>query len=81
MSEKKKINRIKPNKCCPPVKYTALNSCCCPPDDPPCLSLCDCCVSPLQSVLQQLVGETVILATIADAPNQQPLFFYTLLMK
>lgn len=78
MSEKKKITRIKPNKCCPPVKYTALNSCC-PPNASPCLSLCDCCVSPLQSVLQQLVGDTVILATIADEPNQQPLFFlYTI---
>lgn len=41
----------------------------------PCGSLCDCCVSPLQSVLQQLVGQEVILATIADAPNTPPLFF------
>jgi hypothetical protein len=41
----------------------------------PCGSLCDCCVSPLQSVLQQLVGQEVILATIADGPNVQPLFF------
>lgn len=39
------------------------------------MGLCDCCVSPLQSVLQQLVGQTVILATIADAPNAPPLFF------
>ena len=74
MSKKRKIARIETNECCPPVKYTALNSCC-PPPDPPCLSLCDCCVSPLQSVLQQLVGQTVILATIADPPNHLPLFF------
>jgi hypothetical protein len=74
MSRKKKITRIKPNECCPLVKYTALNSCC-PPPVQPCLSLCDCCVSPLQFVLQQLVGQTVILGTIADAPNAQPLFF------
>jgi hypothetical protein len=74
MCKQKKITRIKPNGCCPPVTYTALNSCC-PPQGPPCLSLCDCCVSPLQSVLQQLVGRTVILATIADAPNVPPLFF------
>jgi hypothetical protein len=39
------------------------------------LSLCDCCVSPLQSVLQQLVGQNVILGTVADAPNVTPLFF------
>ena len=80
MCKKKKITKIKPNGCCPPVKYTALNSCCSPPDSP-CLSLCDCCVSPLQSVLQQLVGQTVILATIADPPNAPPLFFYSLLLK
>ena len=75
MSKQKKITRIDPIGCCPPVKYTALNSCCCPPPAPLCLSLCDCCVSPLQSVLQQLVGQTVILATIADPPNAPPLFF------
>ena len=74
MCKQKKITRIKPNGCCPPVKYTALNSSC-PPPVPPSLSLCDCCVSPLQSVLQQLVGQTVILATIADPPNMQPLIF------
>lgn len=46
----------------------------------PCGSLCDCCVSPLQSVLQQLVGQEVILGTIADAPNVPPLFFlYTII--
>ena len=79
----KKIIRMKSNECCPPVKYTALN-----PDCPSVrettscsLSLCDCCVSPLQFVLQQLVGETVILATIADAPNVPPLFFYSRLLK
>jgi len=75
MCKEKEITGIKPNGCCPPVKYTALNSCCLPPPDSPCLSLCDCCVSPMQSVLQQLVGQTVILATIADAPNVPPLFF------
>ncbi|MEH7450636.1 exosporium leader peptide-containing protein [Bacillus toyonensis] len=37
--------------------------------------LCDCCVLPMQSVLQQLIGETVILGTIADTPNTPPLFF------
>ncbi|MBE7096656.1 exosporium leader peptide-containing protein [Bacillus cereus] len=37
--------------------------------------LCDCCVLPMQNILQQLVGETVILGTIADAPNVPPLFF------
>lgn len=37
--------------------------------------LCDCCVSPMQNVLQQLIGQTVILATIADPPNMPPLFF------
>lgn len=72
MSKKKKITRIKPNGCCPSVKYTALNSCCLP--EPPTLNLCDCCVSPLQSVLQQLVGQTVILGTIADAVGI-PFFF------
>ena len=80
MCKKKKITKIEPFGCCPPVKYTALNSCCLP--SPPFFGLCDCCVSPLQSVLQQLVGQTVILATIADAPNVQPLFFlYTKLLK
>ena len=73
MSKKKKITRIKPNEGCPPVKYTALNDCC--PPAPLSLCLCDCCVSPLQSVLQQLVGQTVIIATIADQPNTQPLIF------
>ncbi|KAA0764420.1 hypothetical protein [Bacillus sp. SH5-2] len=37
--------------------------------------LCDCCVFPMQNVLQQLMGQTVILATIADAPNVAPRFF------
>ncbi|PET65576.1 bclA protein, partial [Bacillus sp. AFS001701] len=37
--------------------------------------LCDCCVFPMQNVLQQLIGETVILGTIADTPNVPPLFF------
>lgn len=37
--------------------------------------LCDCCVFPMQNVLEQLIGETVILGTIADAPNVPPLFF------
>ncbi|HDR6524180.1 TPA: bclA protein, partial [Bacillus thuringiensis] len=37
--------------------------------------LCDCCVLPMQNVLQQLIGETVLLGTIADAPNVPPLFF------
>ncbi len=73
MSKKKKITRTKPNGQCPPVKYTALNSCC--PSVPASSCLCDCCVSPLQSVLQQLVGQTVILGTVADAPNVPPLFF------
>jgi len=73
MSKKKKITRIKPNGHCPPVKYTALNSCC--PSAPASSCLCDCCVFPLQSVLQQLVGQTVILGTVADAPNVPPLFF------
>jgi len=80
MFEKKKITRIKPNDCCPPVKYTALNSGCLPPSEP-CLSVCDCCVTPLQSVLRQLVGQTVILSTVADAPNVPPLFFYSQLLK
>lgn len=73
MSEKCRITRIKPNGCCPLVKYTALNSCCLPAT--PSSGLCDCCVSPLQSVLRQLVGQTVILSTVADAPNVPPLFF------
>ena len=77
MSKKKKITNIESFGCCPPVKYTALNSCCPPDSSSSCL--CDCCVTPLQSVLQQLVGETVILATIADEPNVPPLFFlYTI---
>jgi len=80
MFKKKKITRIKSNDCCPPVKYTALNSSCLPPS-PPCSSLCDCCVTPLQSVLQQLVGQTVILGTVADAPNVQPLFFLVTISK
>ncbi|MEH7455165.1 bclA protein, partial [Gottfriedia acidiceleris] len=37
--------------------------------------LCDCCVFPMEDVLQQLVGQSVILGTIADLPNQPPLFF------
>ena len=73
MSRKNKITKIEPLGCCPPVKYTAQDSCCLP--DPSSSCLCDCCVSPMQSVLQQLVGQTVILSTIADAPNQPPLFF------
>jgi hypothetical protein len=36
-------------------------------------SVCDCCVSPMQNVLEQLIGVTVILSTVADAPNVQPL--------
>ncbi len=77
MSRKRKIARISLNDCCPPVKYTALNpGCPSVSESTSCSSsLCDCCVSPLQSVLQQLVGQTVILATIADAPNAPPLFF------
>lgn len=50
-----------------------------PGEDAGCL--CDCCVFPMQNVLQQLVGQTVILGTIADAPNVPPLFFYSLLLK
>lgn len=73
MSKKKKITRIEPNRFCPLVKYTAIDVCC--PSVPASSCLCDCCVSPLQSVLQQLVGQTVILATVADAPNVPPLFF------
>lgn len=73
MSKSCKITRVEPNGCCPLVKYTALNSCCLPA--PPSLSLCDCCVSPMQFVLQQLVGQNVILSTVADAPNVPPLFF------
>ncbi|WHY55717.1 hypothetical protein [Peribacillus simplex] len=42
----------------------------------PCGTLCDCCVSPLQSVLRQLVGQTVILLTVADPPNTVPLLFF-----
>lgn len=80
MFKKKKITRIKSNDCCPPVKYTALNSSCLPPS-PPCSSFCDCCVTPLQSVLQQLVAQTVILGTVADAPNVQPLFFLVTISK
>jgi hypothetical protein len=38
-------------------------------------SVCDCCVSPLQNVLQQLIGEMVILPTIADPPNETPILF------
>ncbi|MEH6939930.1 bclA protein, partial [Bacillus sp. JJ664] len=37
--------------------------------------LCDCCVFPMQNVLQQLVGETVLIATIADQPNSPPILF------
>ena len=78
MCEKKKITRIKPNEGCPPVKYTALNECC--PPAPPSLCLCDCCVSPMQSVLQQLIGQTVLLGTIADAPIGPPLIsFFTII--
>lgn len=73
MSKKMKITRLKTNGYCPPVKYTALDSCC--PSAPASSCLCDCCVTPLQSVLQQLVGQTVILGTVADAPNVPPLFF------
>lgn len=74
--------------CCPltPIPKPPKQRCLCPPGPrgargpqgvpgPPGPCLCDCCVSPLQSVLQQLVGQTVILATIADAPNVPPLFF------
>jgi len=34
--------------------------------------LCDCCVTPMQNVLQQLIGETVIILTVADTPNTEP---------
>lgn len=37
--------------------------------------LCDCCVLPMQKVLQQLVGVQVLIETVADAPNTQPLLF------
>ncbi|SCM93638.1 Uncharacterized protein BWINRASL_01624 [Bacillus mycoides] len=37
--------------------------------------LCNCCVSPMQNVLQQLIGQTVILGTIADQPNTIPRFY------
>ncbi|MCP3028708.1 hypothetical protein LF822_17335 [Halobacillus sp. A5] len=90
MSKKRKVSRMKLNECCPPLSKKP-GCDCPPgprgprgpqgpqgelgPPGPPCLTLCDCCVSPLQSVLQQLVGQTVILATIADAPNEPPLFF------
>ena len=73
MFEENKINKIQPDLSCPPVKYTALDPCC--PQVPSAESLCDCCVVPMQYALQQLVGQTVILATIADAPNTTPLFF------
>jgi hypothetical protein len=46
-----------------------------PIPEPPAGSLCDCCVSPLQFVLQQLIGQTVILGTIADTPGEIPFFF------
>lgn len=76
MSKKRGIFRIS-NECCPSVNSKIS----CPSPNPPCLSLCDCCVFPLQSVLQQLVGQTVILGTIADPPNVPPLFFYSGLLK
>ncbi|MBG9456467.1 hypothetical protein ABE61_21245 [Lysinibacillus sphaericus] len=69
MTGKRKIVR-QLNECCSSAKETI-----CPPQNLPCLSLCDCCVFPLQSVLQQLVGQIVILGTIADAPNVPPLLF------
>ena len=77
MSKKKKITKIEPLGCCPPVKYTAQDSCCLPVPSSSCL--CDCCVTPMQSVLQQLIGQTVILATIADAPNTPPFFFQVMI--
>jgi len=73
MSRKKKITRIEPFGACPPVKYRALNSCCLPSATSSCL--CDCCVIPLQSVLKQLNGQTVIICTVADTPNVTPLIF------
>lgn len=79
MSKKKNITSIKPNGCCPPVKYTALNSHC--PSVPASSCFCDCCVSPLQYVLQQLVGQTVLIGTIADTPNSPPLIFLFTVVK
>jgi len=62
-----------------------MGKCICPPGPPgpqgepgppgPEFSICDCCVSPLQNVLEQLVGETVTLATVADPPNVTPFMF------
>ena len=84
MNKNRNTPRIKHNQCYPTIKATTRtkqNGCCrntiwAPsPPGPSCLSLCDCCAYPLQSVLQQLVGKTVILATIADAPNAPPLVF------
>lgn len=40
--------------------------------------LCDCCVLPMQNVLQQLIEETVLLGTIADATNVPHFSFYLL---
>jgi len=95
MSKKRKVARMGLNGCCPPVRKNECPPICPPgpqgetgpqgpqgipgPPGPSCLSICDCCVTPLQSVLEQLEGQTVILATIADAPNVPPLFFlYTI---
>ncbi|MDQ0064014.1 hypothetical protein [Paenibacillus harenae] len=38
-------------------------------------SVCDCCVTPMQNILEQLIGVTVILSTVADVPNVPPLLF------
>lgn len=59
--------------------------CICPPGPPgpqgpagppgPEASLCDCCTSPMQNVLRQLIGQQVILGTVADEPNVPPFLF------
>lgn len=45
------------------------------------VSVCDCCVEPMQFVLQQLIGQTVTITTIADTPTPEgsglPPFFLT----
>ncbi|WP_051314615.1 hypothetical protein [Alteribacter aurantiacus] len=38
-------------------------------------SVCDCCVQPMQAILEQLRGVEVILPTVADQVNEPPLLF------
>lgn len=39
------------------------------------MSICECCIAPMQSILQQLTGQVVILPTLSDLPMTTPFLF------